>query len=90
MYVGFPALLLHPAAALVRSLTSLLHCCYYCGSLQAHPDIQIKTHDHVKLQNVQDLVLWVLGDGSASKFAMVQVCSVGAAALPANPGLSSS
>lgn len=83
-------MLLHGSACQV-ALTAVPHwCCCCCASLQAHPDIQIKTHDHVKLQNVQDLVLWVLGDGSASKFAMVQVCSVGAAVLQANRGLSSS
>jgi hypothetical protein len=67
-----PWSLVHAAAAAAAS-----------HPLQAHPDIQIKAH-RASLQEVQELVLWVLGAGSASKFAMVQVGTADTAVLQAN------
>lgn len=48
-------------------------CC--CG-LQARADIQIKASNYIGLRDVQQLVLWVMGEGSAPKWAMIQVCAL--------------
>lgn len=41
--------------------------------LQARADIQIKATKPITVKDVQQLVLWVMGEGSAPKWAMIQV-----------------
>lgn len=45
-----------------------------CVRSQAQAEVEIKAQHPIQLRDVQQLVLWVLGDAMSPRWAFVKVC----------------